>query len=59
MDEQKIREHVHGCPLGWLDGKLIWFRGTTDADVIEWLRELRKMVGLKPQFGGDLTSSDK
>jgi hypothetical protein len=49
---ERLREHVWACPLGWLDNKLLWFKGTTEPEVIAWLAKLRELVGLEPQPGG-------
>ena len=49
---QQIREHVGSCPIGWVDGTVRMSRRTTDADVIEWVWELRQLTGLEAD-GGD------
>lgn len=44
---EKLRDHVAACPLGWYDGKIIVARGTNaDERFIEWLTELRALVGI-------------
>lgn len=44
-----LRELVNACPLGWYEGRLIWHKETTDADVIQWLKQLRVLAGLDPE----------
>lgn len=53
MDERTLVEIVSSCPLGWINGKLIWCSGTSEADVIEWIKTLREKVGLPPQFSAE------
>lgn len=43
---RKLREHVEACPFGCWDGKIIVARGTKDEQIIEWLAELRELVGI-------------
>jgi hypothetical protein len=44
--DRKLFEHVHRCPLGWMDGKVITPRGTGDEVVIRWIAELQRLVAL-------------
>ncbi len=43
---EQVQSHVHKCPIGWIDGKIVTFRGTSEADIIAWVIELRKLVRL-------------
>lgn len=43
-----LRDHVHLCPLGWHNGRLLMSRSSSEGDVIKWLQELRELVGIKP-----------
>lgn len=43
-DRDELRHLVSTCPLGYVDGKLISTRSTTDADVIAWLQKLNELV---------------
>ena len=40
----KLRRHVGSCPIGYVHGRVITRRGTSDADVIEWFEELDRLV---------------
>jgi len=50
-ESSSLFKHVWYCPLGWMDDKLLWPRGTTEKDVIAWLIELRRMVGFEHPEG--------
>lgn len=55
-----LRSLVSRCPLGYHDGKLITTRSTSDADVIEWLQQLKELAerpnGLATNTTGERTS---
>lgn len=40
----ELRRVMSRCPIGYVDGRLISTRSTTDADVIAWLQELVRIV---------------
>lgn len=42
--EPALRAHIHDCPIGWHDGKLLMSRTSTEADAIAWLQKLRAML---------------
>ena len=44
-DELKL--HVKACPIGWHDGQLKLHRATTETDVISWILELERLVGIE------------
>lgn len=32
------------CPFGYVDGKLITHRATTNEDIVEWLQQMKDAV---------------
>jgi hypothetical protein len=44
---EALKRHVEACPIGWHGGQLKMHRATTDADVIEWILELERLVGIR------------
>lgn len=38
-----LRKHIADCPLGYHGGHTIIHRGTSEEDVIEWIRKLREL----------------
>lgn len=51
FESSPLFRHVWYCPLGWMDGKLLWPKGTTEEDVIKWLVELRRIAGIENPEG--------
>lgn len=45
-NDEKLKEHVRWCPIGWHRGALKLHRATTEADVIAWIQELERLVGV-------------
>ncbi len=42
----KLKQHVMACPIGWHRGQLKLHRSTVDADVVAWIQELERLVGV-------------
>ena len=47
MSTDELQRHVKACPIGWHKGQLKLHRATTDADVIAWIQELERLVGVQ------------
>jgi hypothetical protein len=43
----ELKRHVRSCPIGWHNGQLKLHRATTDTDVIAWLQQLERLVGIE------------
>lgn len=41
-----LKQHVRQCPIGWHRGELKLHRATTPEDVIGWIQELERLVGV-------------
>lgn len=41
-----LKQHVRQCPIGWHRGELKLHRATTPEDVIAWIQELERLVGV-------------
>lgn len=52
-DVSPLKRHVERCPIGWHRGQLKMHRATTDADVIAWLQELERLVGIRQDIAKD------
>lgn len=50
-ESSPLFKHVWQCPIGWINGKLVFGPGYTEADVIEWLVELRRIAGIENPEG--------
>ncbi len=48
---EALRRHGRKCPIGYHDERLLRHHSTTDADVIAWIAELKRLVE-----GGDAES---
>lgn len=48
-EHDKIKRHVKTCPIGWHNGQLKLHRATTDVDVIAWIQELERLVGIQQE----------
>jgi hypothetical protein len=42
-----LKRHVERCPIGWHKGQLKMHRATIDANVITWILELERLVGVR------------
>lgn len=40
----ELAKHVKASPLGWVDGKVMLHRSTTDPEIVTWLQRLDELV---------------
>lgn len=51
FNSSPLFRHVWYCPIGWMDGKLLWSKGMTEQDAIRWLVDLRRIAGIENPEG--------